>query len=159
MYDQFKRELGQHAVVVLAFVYKKFEPYQTVSEQLYRSVIQNELRRASFRNFDGLEISVKTRLMHSGGGNTLSAPETLDIFKTNRVPLAPELRNPLVKKFINMEDGRVRIEELLDFIDYMKYPTEVPHGVAKEILMVKPEVVYIKVGELVEFMRSFQPAY
>ncbi|XP_050544262.1 EF-hand domain-containing family member C2-like [Daktulosphaira vitifoliae] len=158
LHDEFKNELSQHAIAVFALIYKKVERFKEVTDEMFQRVVQNELRRAFFRNFDCLDIAMKQRNIHQING-VLDHDETLKILKTNRVPLLPEIQNRLLTKFTDLENGKVKFKDMIDFMDYLKNPTETPKGVAREILMAKPETVYIQVGKLVDFMQSFKPTY
>lgn len=90
-------KLSLHGVCVLALQYKKRENSKEVSDDLFRGILQNELRRALFIGFDGLEINFKQRNLDKKDGY-LEYSSAFKALKSAKLPFPNEIINMLLNR-------------------------------------------------------------
>lgn len=83
-------KLSPHGVFVLALQYKKHEKHREVSDDLFRSILQDELKRELFVAFDGLEINFKQRNMDKKDGY-LEYSSAFKALKSAKLPFSSEI--------------------------------------------------------------------
>lgn len=96
MSNQFP-ELNRHGVFVLALQYKKHETHREVSDHVFRSVLQDELRRELFVGFDGLEINFRQRNLDNKDGY-LERGSAFKALKSARLPFSTEIIDMLLNR-------------------------------------------------------------
>lgn len=90
-------KLSLHGIFVLALKYKKHEKYKEVSDNLFRSILQDELKRELFVGFDGLEINFKQRNLDKGDGY-LEHSSAFKALKSAKLPFSTEIINMLLDR-------------------------------------------------------------
>lgn len=90
-------ELNRHGVYVLALQYKKHETHKEVSDHVFRSVLQDELRRELFTGFDGLEINFRQRNLDNKDGY-LERSSAFKALKSARLPFSTEIIDMLLNR-------------------------------------------------------------
>jgi len=91
-------KLSLHGVYVLALQYKKRrEKRKEISDGLFRSILQDELRRALFVGFDGLEINFKQRNLDKKDGY-LERSSAFKALKSAKLPFSSEIINMLLDR-------------------------------------------------------------
>jgi len=88
---------SRHAVFVLALQYKKHEKYKEVSDNLFRSILQDELKRELFLGFDGLEINFKQRNLDKKDGY-LERSSAFKALKSAKLPFSTEIINMILDR-------------------------------------------------------------
>lgn len=96
MSDQFPK-LSRHGIFVLALQYKKQEKYKEVSDNLFRSILQDELKRDLFLGFDGLEINFKQRNLDKKDGY-LEHSSAFKALKSAKLPFSTEIINMILER-------------------------------------------------------------
>lgn len=96
MSNQFPK-LSQHGIFVLALQYKKHEEHKEISDSLFRSILQNELRRELFSGFDGLETNFKQRNLDKKDGY-LKYSCAFKALKSAKLPFSTEIINKLLSR-------------------------------------------------------------
>lgn len=96
MSNQFPK-LSRHGILVLALHYKKHENYKEVSDNLFRSILQDELKRELFVGFDGLEINFKQRNLDKKDGY-LEHNSAFKALKSAKLPFSTEIINLLLDR-------------------------------------------------------------
>lgn len=91
-------KLTRHAIFVLALQYKKHEKYKKVSDNLFRSVLQDDLKRALFVGFDGLEINFKQRNLDKKDGY-LEYSSAFKALKSAKLPFSNEIINMILDRY------------------------------------------------------------
>lgn len=84
----FDGEVDPHLVVVLAVTYKRPDPFEPFSELVFRSVVQDTLRKARFIHFDAFESNLKFRRSVSNPAEYISREESIKAMKSNKIPLS-----------------------------------------------------------------------
>lgn len=98
MSNQFPK-LSRHGIFVLALQYKKHEEYKEVSDDVFRSILQDELRRELFAGFDGLEINFKQRNLDKKDGY-LQHSCAFKALKSAKLPFSTEIINRLLNRYV-----------------------------------------------------------
>lgn len=98
MANQFP-ELSQHGIFVLALQYKKHEKCREVSDNLFRSILQNDLRRELFTGFDGLEANFKQRDLQDKRDGFLKHSCAFKALKSAKLPFSTETINMLLSRY------------------------------------------------------------
>jgi hypothetical protein len=96
MSNQFPK-LSRHGIFVLALQYKKQEKYKEISDNLFKSILQDELKRDLFLGFDGLEINFKQRNLDKKDGY-LEHSSAFKALKSARLPFSTEIINMILKR-------------------------------------------------------------
>lgn len=96
MSNQFPK-LSRHGIFVLALQYKKQEKYKEVSDNLFRSILQDELKRDLFLGFDGLEINFKQRNLDKKDGY-LENSSAFKALKSAKLPFSTEIINMILER-------------------------------------------------------------
>lgn len=96
MSNQFPK-LSRHGIFVLALHYKKHENYKEVSDNLFRSILQDELKRELFVGFDGLEINFKQRNLDKKDGY-LEHSSAFKALKSAKLPFSTDIINMLLDR-------------------------------------------------------------
>lgn len=96
MSDDFPK-LSSHGIFVLALRYKKHEKFNEVSDDSFRSILQDELRRELFVGFDGLEINFKQRNLDTKDGY-LERSSAFKALKSAKLPFSTEIINRLLNR-------------------------------------------------------------
>lgn len=89
--------LSTHGLFVLALRYKKHEKRKEVSDNLLRSILQDELKRELFTCFDGLEINFKQRNLDKKDGY-LDRNSAFKALKSAKIPFYTEIINVLLDR-------------------------------------------------------------
>ncbi|XP_025206632.1 EF-hand domain-containing family member C2-like [Melanaphis sacchari] len=146
--------LSRHGIFVLALQYKKHEKYKEVSENLFRSILQDELKRELFVGFEGLEINFKQRNLDKKDGY-LERSSAFKALKSAKLPFSTEIINMLLDRFVHHETNKVNYVELLEYLNYTINPTPGSQGFSKDILLYrKPSETFIRVGEFISDLRK-----
>lgn len=96
MLNQFPN-LSRHGIFVLALQYKKHEKHKEVSDNLFRSILQDELKRELFVGFDGLEMNFKQRNLNKKDGY-LERSSAFKALKSVKLPFSTEIINMLLDR-------------------------------------------------------------
>lgn len=94
-------KLNLHGIFVLALQYKRQEKYKEVSNDIFRSVLQDELKRELFVGFDGLEINFKQRNLDKKDGY-LEHGSAFKALKSAKIPFSTEIINMLLNRYIRL---------------------------------------------------------
>lgn len=89
--------LSRHGIFVLALQYKNHEKYKEVSDSLFRSILQDELKRELYVGFDGLEINFKQRNLDKKDGY-LERSSAFKALKSAKLPFSTEIINMLLDR-------------------------------------------------------------
>ncbi|XP_060867851.1 EF-hand domain-containing family member C2-like [Metopolophium dirhodum] len=145
---------SRHGMFVLALQYKKHGMYKEVSDNLFRSILQDELKRELFVGFDGLEINFKQRNLDKRDGY-LERSSAFKALKSAKLPFSTEIINMLLERFVHHETNKVDYVDLLEYLNYTINPTPGAQGLSKDILLYrKPNEAFIRVGEFVNDLRK-----
>lgn len=96
MSNQFPK-LSRHDIFVLALQYKKHDKYKEVSDNLFRTILQDELKRELFVNFDGLEINFRQRNLNRQD-EYIERSSAFKALKSAKLPFLTETINILLDK-------------------------------------------------------------
>jgi len=94
----FEGELNPHIGVVLALKHKRPDPFEPYTDDVLRSVVQDELRKNGFIHFDGLKSNLRSRKSISDRVGYVVCSEVSKAMKSNKVPLSEEITCILVNK-------------------------------------------------------------
>lgn len=94
----FDGELDPHATTIFAFLHRRQDPFESFSDHMFKSVVQDTLRRAQFVQFDGLRCNFSKRKASSNQENCLGREEMIKAMKSNKVPLSWDIANILLNK-------------------------------------------------------------
>ncbi|XP_050054514.1 EF-hand domain-containing family member C2-like [Aphis gossypii] len=145
---------SRHGVFVLALQYKKHEKYKEVSDNLFRSILQDELKRELFVGFDGLEINFKQRNLDKKDGY-LERSSAFKALKSAKLPFSTEIINMILDRFAHHETNKVNYVDLLEYLNYTINPTPGSQGLSKDILLYrKPNEAFIRVDEFINDLRK-----
>lgn len=90
-------KLNLHGVFVLALQYKIHENHKEVSDIVFKSILQDELKRVLFAGFDGLEINFKQRNLDKKDGY-LERSDAFKALKSTKLPFSTEIINMLLDR-------------------------------------------------------------
>lgn len=90
-------KLNLHSILILALKYKKHENEKDVSDIIFRSILQDELKRELFVGFDGLEINFKQRNLDKKDGY-LERSDAFKALKSTKLPYSTEIINMLLDR-------------------------------------------------------------
>jgi len=96
MSNQFPK-LSRQGIFVLALQYKKHDKYKEISDNLFRTILHDELKRELFVNFDGLEINFKQRNLNKQD-EYIERSSAFKALKSAKLPFLTETINILLDK-------------------------------------------------------------
>ncbi|XP_050432576.1 EF-hand domain-containing family member C2-like [Adelges cooleyi] len=147
------KQLSFHGVLVLALRYKKpQDKRRDVSDDRFRSILQDELRRELFASFDGLEINLKQRNRDNRDGY-LDRESVLRALKSSKIPFSVEITDTLLDKFTNRSTKKVCYVDLLKYLDYNSESAASSQDSIKDLLFRKPERVLVRTREFIDDLR------
>lgn len=94
----FDGKLDPHIAVAAALIHKRPDPFEPFTDNVFRSVVQDTLRRAGFMHFDGLKCNFRKRGSITNRDKYLVLEETIKAFKSNKIPLSWEIAKILLNK-------------------------------------------------------------
>jgi hypothetical protein len=94
----FEGALDPHIGVVLSLTHKRPDPFEPYSDDTFKSVVQDTLRRAMFIHFDGLKSNLRIRKSITDRGEFVGREESIKGMKSNKVPLSWEITNKLLNR-------------------------------------------------------------
>lgn len=95
---RFDGQLSPHVGVVFAMLHKRLDPFEPVTTQMFRSSVQDALKRAGFMHFEGLLSNFKRRMNKSDREGHIGHVEWTKAMKSSKVPLSSEIIDILLKK-------------------------------------------------------------
>lgn len=97
----FDGALDPHAAVVLSLAHKRPDPFEPYSDDTFRSVVQDTMRREMFIHFDGLKNNLRVRRGGTGLEEGLvDREQSIKAMKSNKVPLSEEMRTKLLNRYV-----------------------------------------------------------
>lgn len=94
----FEGAVDAHVGVVLSLMHKRPDPFEPYSDQTFKSVVQDTLRRAMFIHFDGLKNNLRVRKSIPDRDEYVEREECIKAMKSNKVPLHWEIINKLLNR-------------------------------------------------------------
>ncbi|VVC29889.1 Uncharacterised domain DM10,Domain of unknown function DUF1126,EF-hand domain pair [Cinara cedri] len=155
----FNKKLDDHTGVVLAFIYKRKEPYEPYTSNDFQNVVQDILRRAQFIHFDGLKRNLRSRKLTSDKKDYVLIKEAIKAVKSCKIPLSSEVINLIFNEFKHEEQDIVNYEEMVDWLDYITNPVQQQRVFANDVLFVKPKKPWVKVKEFVDDLKKKDDKY
>lgn len=113
-------KLSLHGIFVLALKYKKQEKHKEVSDNLFKSILQDELKRKLFVGFDGLEINFKQRNLDKRDGY-LERGSAFKALKSAKLPFSTEIINMLLDRYIIFHTAIKRFIKLHNIPIYFRF--------------------------------------
>lgn len=95
----FDNELDPHIGAVFALIHRRPDPFEPFTNETFRSVIQDTLKRARFIHFDGLKSNFKGRKsIYDRESVYIDREQATKAMKSNKIPLNEEITNILFNK-------------------------------------------------------------
>lgn len=95
----FEGALDPHAAAVLSLMHKRLDPFEPYSDNTFKSVVQDTLKRAMFIHFDGLENNLRIRKkLIPNREEFVEREESVKSMKSNKVPLSWEIITKLLNR-------------------------------------------------------------
>lgn len=95
----FNNQLDPHIGAVFALIHRRLDPFEPFTNEIFRSVVQDTLKKAQFIHFDGLKSNFKGRKsIYDRESVYIDREQATKAMKSNKIPLNVEIINILFNK-------------------------------------------------------------
>jgi len=94
----FEGELDPHIGAVISLMHKRPDPFEPFTDNVFRSVVQAEMRKKCFIHFDGLKNNFRSRKSKSDEVGYIVCSEAIKAMKSNKISLSEEITSILINK-------------------------------------------------------------